>query len=114
MEKQGRSQRQIGSRAEIKKMRERKRHQGEKLHYGYYTVLISQSKEQAQAMLSFHNVKCVFEVMCWVGLRTHTHIHTHTRAHTQTHTHTRTHTQEHSWIVSQTTLKRKDVTEETE
>lgn len=45
-------------------------------------------------MLSFHNVKCVFEVMCWVNVA---------------------HTQEHSWIVSQTTFKRdKSVTEETE
>lgn len=49
-------------------------------------------------MLSFHNVKCVFEVMCWVNVAS-------------THTHVPTHRQEHSWIMSQTTLKRKDVTE---
>lgn len=60
---------------------------------------MSQSKEQAQAMLSFHNVKCVFEVMCWVKVA---------------YTHTHTHRQEHSWILSQTTLKRKGVTEEIE
>lgn len=52
---------------ERSKKRGRKRQQREKLHCGYYTVLMSQSKEQAQAMLSFHNVKCVFEVMLGAG-----------------------------------------------
>lgn len=52
-----------GSRKEIKKGREKRQYK-EKLHYCYYTILMLWSKKQAQAMLSFHNVKCVFEAMC--------------------------------------------------